>query len=153
MVQQCMVRGNTYIEKIRSRIPCPDCGVDITAVSMTVHQQHIHGTEPDIDWNRLPVSQMDHIPRVFNVSFQKDTSQFPYSFTGCPGFSWTWNDLRNNLNQHHWGIIMQILEEHPPPSPNLRSVVERSRCGASVIGTMSQKNAGLVSRDRDGRRL
>ena len=75
--RQCMVRGDTCREILRRRIPFPECGVDLTGLSMTVHQQHIHGTEPDIDWNRLPVSQMDHIPQAFDVSFPKGTSQFP----------------------------------------------------------------------------
>ena len=65
--RQCMVRGDTCREIFRRRFPFPDCGVDLTGVSMTVHQQRIHGTEPDINWNRLPVSQMDHIPHSWII--------------------------------------------------------------------------------------
>ena len=44
-------------------------------VSMTAHRQKMHGTEPEIGWNRLPVSQTEYIPHVFDVSFPNGMSQ------------------------------------------------------------------------------
>ena len=43
--------GASYHEKIRRHIPCPECGVELIAGSMTVHQIRINGTDPTIDWN------------------------------------------------------------------------------------------------------
>ena len=35
----------------------------------------MHGMDTKIDWNRLLVSQTEHITQVFEVSFLKGTSQ------------------------------------------------------------------------------
>ena len=54
--------GDLYQVRLRRRITFPECGVDLTSVSMTAHSQSMHRTEPTINWSRLPVSQMNHQP-------------------------------------------------------------------------------------------
>ena len=71
----CIGRGATYRERLIMWIPFPDFGVELTAGSMTGHRRRIHDTEIEINWNRLPVIQMEHIPQVFGVSFPKGTTQ------------------------------------------------------------------------------
>ena len=51
--------------------------MELTAGSMTEHRHRMHGTDPEIDWDRLPVSQIEHITQVFDVSSLKGTSQCP----------------------------------------------------------------------------
>ena len=37
----------------------------------------MHGTDPEIEWNWFPVSQTEHIPQVFVVSFTKGKYKYP----------------------------------------------------------------------------
>ena len=43
--------GYSYRVRLRRRIPCPECGVDITAGYMMAHHRHMHRTEPAILWS------------------------------------------------------------------------------------------------------
>ena len=40
----------------------------------------MHGTELEMDWNWLPVSQTENIPQVFDTIFPKGIYQRNYSF-------------------------------------------------------------------------
>ena len=40
------VEGATYQERLRKRIPFPECAVDLTVGSVAVHHRRLHGTEP-----------------------------------------------------------------------------------------------------------
>ena len=53
-----MLRGATHREWLIIQTPFLDCRVEITAGLMKVHIQKMHGTETEIDWNRLMVSQI-----------------------------------------------------------------------------------------------
>ena len=66
--------------------------------------------ELEIDWNRLPVNQIEQILQVFGVSFPKGVSQFPCPFPGYLGSSRTWNSLRDHFNRYHWVYSLRILE-------------------------------------------
>ena len=55
--------------RLQRRIPFPECGVEITAGSMTEHCRCIHGTDPAIDCSRIPVSQTVHQPQAYDVIF------------------------------------------------------------------------------------
>ena len=57
VVRRCMFRVLDCHERLRMRIPSSDYRIEIIAVLMTAHRSQMHGTEPGIDWNRLPVSQ------------------------------------------------------------------------------------------------
>ena len=52
--------GESYHVRIQRWTPCLECRSEITAGSMTAHHCRMQGTETDIDWNRLPVSQTEH---------------------------------------------------------------------------------------------
>ena len=93
---------------------------------MTDHRRRMYGSEPEIYWNRLPVSQTEHITQVFGVSFPKGASQCKPPFTNCPGYLRTWNGLRNHFNLQQWGDSIRILEEHPTP------LTKCKRCGSQV---------------------
>ena len=43
--QRCTVRGVTYQERPRQWIPCPYCGVELTAVLVKAHRRRMHGIE------------------------------------------------------------------------------------------------------------
>ena len=46
---QCTGRGSTYQERLRIHVPCPDCGVELSAGSMMAHRRRMHGTDLEID--------------------------------------------------------------------------------------------------------
>ena len=48
--------GDSYLVRLRRRIPCLGCGVEITAGSMMPHRRRMQGTDPVINWSQLPVS-------------------------------------------------------------------------------------------------
>ena len=66
---KCTGVGDSYWVRLQRRISCPECGVELTAGSMTAHRRCMHGTDPVINWIRLPVSQTEHQPQVYNVIF------------------------------------------------------------------------------------
>ena len=55
MPLNCTGVGDSYQVRIRRRIPCPECGVELTLGSMTAHRRRIHRIEPATDWSGLPV--------------------------------------------------------------------------------------------------
>ena len=110
-------RGVTYKDRIIRWIPFPDCGEELALGYIVVHRRQMHGVEPEIDWNRIPVIQIEYLPHVFDVRFLKGTSQFQCPSPCCPGLSCTCNSLWNHFNRKHWGGILRILEELPSAIP------------------------------------
>ena len=51
MVLKCTGVGDSYQVRLQRRIPCLECGVDLTAGPMTAHRRHMHGTDTAIDWS------------------------------------------------------------------------------------------------------
>ena len=74
---KCMEVGASHHDKLRRRIPSPECGIELTAGLMRANHCQMNRTEPAIDWNRLPVSQTDHHTQVYNVSFLRTTNRRP----------------------------------------------------------------------------
>ena len=68
--------GSNLLGAAEDKTPFPDCIVEMMAGSMTDHRLQLHGTEPYIDWGRLPVSQHDHLPQVYELSFSNTTRKF-----------------------------------------------------------------------------
>ena len=110
----------SYWVRIRRRILCLECGVELTMGSMMAHRQHMHRTEPAIDWIRLPVIQTEHLPQVYVVSFPQSTKRLPCPFPGCLVSSHMWNGLRSHFIIQHWGDRIRNLEEHPNPLPSCK---------------------------------
>ena len=54
-----------------------ECGIELTDGSIKVHQRSMHGTELEIDWNRLLASQTEHLIQLYDVSFLKGMMQCP----------------------------------------------------------------------------
>ena len=71
-----MRNGDTYRERLRRWMPCPDCKVEFTVGSITSHRRRLHGTESTIDWEKLPFIQTEHLPQVFEFSFPRVTNKF-----------------------------------------------------------------------------
>ena len=72
----------SYLVRLRRRIPCLECGVDLTTGSTTAHRRSMHRTEPAINWIRLLVIQMEHQPQVYYVSFPRSTKGCPCTLPG-----------------------------------------------------------------------
>ena len=64
-------------------MPCPDYGLDMTAISLKYHIRKLHVTYPDIDWERLPVTQHDNLPQLYEVIYPKDTKKNNAIFQGA----------------------------------------------------------------------
>ena len=77
MALKCTGVGYSYQVRIRRRIPCPECGVELTAGAMTEHRRCMHGNEPAIDWSRLPVSHTVQQLQVYDVSFPRKKKRCP----------------------------------------------------------------------------
>ena len=64
MALKCTRVEDLYQVRLLRQIPRPECGVEITVGSMTKHRRRMQGTEPAIDWSRLPVRHTVHQPQV-----------------------------------------------------------------------------------------
>ena len=106
---KCTGVRDSYRVRLRRSIPCPECGFEITAGSMTAHRRRMHGTELEIDWSQLPVSQTEHQPQVYNLRFLQSTKRCPCPFPGFPGFYHMWNGLRLKFISQHRGGRLKIL--------------------------------------------
>ena len=49
MVMKCVGVGDLYRVRLQRRIPCTECGVDISAGYMTSHCRRMHVTDPEIE--------------------------------------------------------------------------------------------------------
>ena len=68
-------KGETYRERLRRKMPCPDCGVEMTAGFMTDHLQKVHIKSPEIYWYRLLARQHENLPHVYEVRFPNTTNK------------------------------------------------------------------------------
>ena len=126
MVLKCTGLGDLYQVRLRRKIPCLECGVELATRSMTPYHRCMHRTEPAIDWSRLPVSQTVHQPQVYNMRFPHKTKLCPCPFPRFLGLSRTWNVLSSQFNRQKWGDMIRILEEHLNPLPRCE------QCGIQV---------------------
>ena len=102
-------KGATYREKLRRCMPYPDSGVDLAEGFMTSCHRRLHGTDPAIYWDWLPVSQKENLPHLFEVNFPRVMTTCQVPFLGCHGLSLTWSVLRNHFNRRHWRGSLLIL--------------------------------------------
>ena len=72
---KCKGVGDLYRVILRRRIPCPECGVELTKGPIRAHRRRMHRTESTIDLSRVLVSQMEHQPQVYDVIFLRSTKQ------------------------------------------------------------------------------
>ena len=98
---KCVGVVSSYHERLWQQIPLPECGVKITAGLMIAHRRQIHGTEMAIDWNRLPVSETEYHPQVYNVRFPLEKKRCPQPIPRCPVSSPTFTSLLNHFIIHH----------------------------------------------------
>ena len=78
-------KGATYWERLWRHLPCSDCGMELTAGSMIDHLRCLHGNEPAINWDRLPVIQTEHPPQVYEVRFHREKLSVSAHSQGEPG--------------------------------------------------------------------
>ena len=60
MALKCTWVKDPYQVRLLRRIPCLECGVELSAGSVTSHRRRICGTDPTINWIRLLVIQTVH---------------------------------------------------------------------------------------------
>ena len=82
VVRGCMGLGVSCQERPWRRIPCTECGVEPNSGFMASHLISTHGTETEIDWNRLTISQTEHLPQVYEASSPKGTTHYSCPFPG-----------------------------------------------------------------------
>ena len=125
-VRRITAEGEPYLERLSRRVPCPECGLEMTSMSLTSHRQHLHGTKPKIEWYRLPVIHHEHLPQIYEVRLLCSIIKYQCPFLGFPELSRSRSGIHNHPNQMHWQDIIQKLEEHPSPYPHYK------RCGQQV---------------------
>ena len=108
----------TYRNCMRQHIPCPECGVELTAGSMTAHCRLLHGTEPSIDCDWLTVSQTEHLPLVYEFILLTNMQSCQCPFPRCNMTSQIRSVLQNNFIRIHWRESILIIEEHPTLFPH-----------------------------------
>ena len=94
--------GDNYLERLRRRMLCPDCGVEMMEIYLKYHRRKLYGTNPKIDWDRIPVSQHKHLPQVYEIILPRDSIKCQCPFTGCIGSSRNRGGLRNHFKRLHW---------------------------------------------------
>ena len=99
--QSSTKEGENYQERLQQRIPCPECGMELTAGSIKEHHIRLHGTEPEIDWDRLQVSQTEKIRIVYEVSFPNNMKLCQCPFPRCPGTSHSRSGICNHFRRIH----------------------------------------------------
>ena len=108
-----MGKGATYQERIGKRLPCLDCRMELMTGSMIAHRRRLHGTDQAIDCERLPVSHMEHLPQVLEVSFTRVTNKWQSHLPGRPGSSRIWSVLRKKYEQE----VMEGQSDDPGVTP------------------------------------
>ena len=108
---------------------------------MTAYRRRMHGAEPEIDWNWLPVRKTEHITQIFDVIFPKITSQRPCPFTGCTGPHVPVTVCGTTLIDSIGGETSISWRNTPPRSPNVIVAIVRYRHGASGTEIVILKNA------------
>ena len=89
-------------------------------------RRRMQGTEPAVDWIRMPVSLTEHHLQVYNISFLCSTKLCLCPFPRLPGYSRMWNGFHSHFISYNWGDRIRILEENPNPLPKC------DRCGSQV---------------------
>ena len=64
MALKCTGVGELYWVRLQKRIPCPECGFEITTGSTMSHLHRMHRTETAIDWSRLLVIETVYQPQI-----------------------------------------------------------------------------------------
>ena len=113
--------GYSYHVRLQLRIPCPECGVELTAVSMTSHRCHMHSTEPKIDCNCLTVSQTENHPQVYDVRFPRKKSGAPAPSLVVWGTISRGMDCAFTLTANTGGGSISILGVHQNLLPKCES--------------------------------
>ena len=114
----------------------------MTTGLMMDHRRSLYGTESAIDWNRLPVIQIEHLPQVFEFSSPRVTNKCQYPFPGFPGSYCVWSSLRNHLNRQNWRYSIMILKNNPRLYPTVRAVYARPHLGSSTTVTTPYNSSG-----------
>ena len=104
--------GDTYRERLRRRVTCPECNKELAAGSLRQHRRMAHGIEPGVNWDMLPVSQAETEPVQYDVSFPTHVREVQCPI--CPGRCRTRAGLRNHFGRRHWNDILCITEEIYP---------------------------------------
>ena len=107
--------GGNYREWLCWIIQCTGCSTELTDGYMKTHCIQLHGKVQTIDWVRLLVIQMDHIPLVYKVKLLTTMHSLQFPFWGCPGMYRIQGGLRNQFIRLHFGGSIIILKEHPTP--------------------------------------
>ena len=143
LCNQRLINNNSSKLNLMTRLVLVTCGVEITDGSIKLYRKSMHGTEPEIDSNRLPVSHTERLPKVYNVSFPKISMQCPWHFPGCMGPL----GLRTGSRIISTGITGDISSESwrntPPLFLSVTDAEARSPCGGLPAATTSRRSFGL----------
>ena len=110
-------QGDSYRERQRRRVTCPECNKDLAASSLTQHRRTQHGIEPEIDWATIAPQIDIQPPNQYTVNWPATQTQVDCPVLDCPAQIRGRDKLRRHFNHKHWNDNIHIPEEHPEPYP------------------------------------
>jgi hypothetical protein len=134
--------GDTYRQRKRRRVSCPECQKDLSASSIQQHLRTQHGQDPPTF--ELPDNILDaHVPHTYVISFPRVLPHKPCPVPECTARPTTRTAFRIHFRNRHPHDSIHILEEHPVPYPKCEL------CGFQVpIGSRNHQSTKMC---RDGR--
>ena len=100
--------GDSYRERKKRRVVCPECGKNLAAGSLCAHMLKQHGlvgdTEQDLGSN-------DDDPEMFKVDFSPFVPSVQCPVNGCPGRCVSKNGLRQHFMRRHVQHTIIISQE------------------------------------------
>ena len=135
--RQCTSVGASYHERLQIRIPWTECGVELNVGSMTKHRRSIHGTDPAIEWNRLPSVRCNTYPRYLMSASQKAQRSDHTNFLSAQGPLELGTGSRIISTGSTGEIASQYWRSTLPHSISVTSAEARPPCGGLKVGTTS----------------
>ena len=120
--------GDSHRERQRRRVECSECGLSLSAGSLTAHMRTRHGiyTTGERQDAEPPHRVMAH---TWDVHFPKGGGRVACPYPGCPSSATTPGNMRKHfLVRHHWDLV-RIPEEGGAPLPQCE------KCGLQLPWT------------------
>ena len=118
------------------------------------HQIQSYVTEPVIEWDQLPISQMEHLLIVHKVIFTTNMQSCQCPFPGCPRTSHGMSGLCSHFNRLHCGIVLVYLYQKNNQRHLHTLNTDTDRCPHEywIIAIITLQRSGWDSNATDGGR-
>ena len=104
--------GDSYQERQRRCVECPDCGLTMQAGTLAAHRRRIHGIEPSQCYTLPPAGS-----RLYTLDFPKHLQQASCPVPGCSGSAKSHFLMRRHFQFRHPEDTVHIRQESMTPLP------------------------------------